>query len=89
MEGTLALKRVVTNVDEAEETYVVSSRMSPEMALEVDPPALTILPGASRELRVTLTVRSVTGQYSFGEILLKGSRGHRVRVPVVAMGHCR
>ncbi|CAA7409317.1 unnamed protein product [Spirodela intermedia] len=89
VEGTVTLKRVVTNVDETEETYVVSSRMSPEMALEVEPPALTLLPGHSRELRATLTVRSVTGQYSFGEILMKGSRGHRVRVPVVAMGHSR
>ncbi|CAA6675684.1 unnamed protein product [Spirodela intermedia] len=74
VEGTVTLKRVVTNVDETEETYVVSSRMSPEMALEVEPPALTLLPGHSRELRVTLTVRSVTGQYSFGEILNEGQQ---------------
>ena len=87
LEGTRTVKRVATNVAEEEETYVISTRMSPEVALEVDPPALTFLPGATRELRVTLTARSrsVSGSYCFGEILMKGSRGHRVRLPVVAM----
>jgi len=60
--------------------------MPPEIALDVTPPALTVLPGASREITATLTVRSVTGTYSFGEITMKGDRGHLVRIPVVAMG---
>lgn len=85
LKGTQTVKRTVTNVAETE-TYVVTTRMSPEIALEASPPAMTVLSGASREITVSLTVRSVTGAYSFGEILMKGNRGHKVRIPVVAMG---
>ncbi|XP_072953253.1 subtilisin-like protease SBT2.5 isoform X2 [Typha angustifolia] len=87
LEGTQTVKRTVTNVADTE-TYVITTRMSPEVALEASPPAMTVLSGASREITVTLTVRSVTGTYSFGEILMKGDRGHKVRIPVVAMGYC-
>ncbi|GLU10557.1 hypothetical protein SLE2022_273500 [Rubroshorea leprosula] len=80
--------RTVTNVAE-EETYVITARMQPSIAIEASPPAMTLRPGASRKFSVTLTVRSVTGTYSFGEILMKGSKGHRVRLPVVAMGYWR
>ncbi|XP_008798105.2 subtilisin-like protease SBT2.5 [Phoenix dactylifera] len=85
LEGTQTVKRTVTNVA-ATETYVITTRMSPEIALEASPPAMTVLSGASREITVSLTVRSATGGYSFGEILMKGNRGHKVRIPVVAMG---
>ncbi|KAI4335371.1 hypothetical protein L6164_014020 [Bauhinia variegata] len=86
--GTQIVTRTVTNVAE-EETYVLTARMAPAVAIEVNPPAMTIKEGASRKFSVTLTVRSVTGTYSFGEILMKGSRGHKVRVPVIAMGYPR
>ncbi|CAN4084698.1 unnamed protein product [Withania somnifera] len=84
--GTRIITRTVTNVAE-EETYVVTARMAPEVAIETNPPAMTLRHGASKKFTVTLTVRSVTGAYSFGEVLLKGSRGHKVRIPVVAMGY--
>lgn len=77
--------RTVTNVAE-EETYVITARMEPAVAIEVNPPAMTIRAGASRKFSVTLTARSVTGSYSFGEVVMKGSRGHKVRIPVVAKG---
>ncbi|ONK69503.1 uncharacterized protein A4U43_C05F23620 [Asparagus officinalis] len=86
LEGTQTLKRTVTNVAETE-TYIITTRMSPEVALEASPPAMTVLAGSSRQLTVSLTVRSFTGSYSFGEILMKGNRGHKVRIPVVAMGY--
>ncbi|KAL7092428.1 hypothetical protein ACP275_12G163900 [Erythranthe tilingii] len=86
--GTQTVTRTVTNVA-GEETYVISARMAPAVAIETDPPAMTLRPGASRRITVTLTVRSVTGSYSFGEVWLKGSRGHKVRLPVVAMGYDR
>lgn len=86
--GTQTVTRTVTNVAQ-EETYVITARMDPSVALEASPPAMTIRPGASRKFTVSLTVRSVTGAYSFGEILMKGSRGHKVRIPVVAMGYQR
>lgn len=86
--GTQTVTRTVTNVAE-EETYVFSTRMAPAIAVEASPPAMTLRPGASRKFTVSLTVRSVTGTYSFGEILMKGSRGHKVRIPVVAMGYQR
>ncbi|CAA3021817.1 subtilisin-like protease [Olea europaea subsp. europaea] len=86
--GTRTVIRTVTNVA-LEETYVITARMAPAVAIETSPPAMTLRPGASRKFSVTLTVRSVTGSYSFGEVLLKGSRGHKVRIPVVAMGYNR
>ncbi|KAI5659441.1 hypothetical protein M9H77_28234 [Catharanthus roseus] len=86
--GTQTITRTVTNVAE-EETYVITARMAPEVAIETNPPAMTLRAGASRKFTVTLTVRSVTGAYSFGEVLLKGSRRHKVRIPVVAMGYDR
>ncbi|KAL0410284.1 UNVERIFIED_CONTAM: Subtilisin-like protease SBT2.5 [Sesamum latifolium] len=84
--GTQTVTRTVTNVAE-EETYTITARMAPAVAIETSPPAMTLKPGMSRKFSVTLTARSVTGTYSFGEILLKGSRGHKVRIPVVAMGY--
>lgn len=85
---TQTITRTVTNVA-AEETYVITARMHPAIAIETNPPAMTLRPGASRKFSVSLTVRSVTGTYSFGEILMKGNRGHKVRIPVVAMGYWR
>nr|TKR85265.1 hypothetical protein D5086_0000249310 [Populus alba] len=85
---TQTVTRRVTNVAE-EETYVITARMQPAISIEANPPAMTLRPGASRKFTVSLTVRSVTGTYSFGEILMKGSRGHKVRIPVVAMGYWR
>ncbi|KAG5407319.1 hypothetical protein IGI04_013438 [Brassica rapa subsp. trilocularis] len=86
---TQTVTRRVTNVAEEEETYTITSRMEPSIAIEVSPPAMTLRAGASREFSVTLTVRSVTGVYSFGEVTLKGSRGHKVSLPVVALGQKR
>ncbi|KAH0917053.1 hypothetical protein HID58_024713 [Brassica napus] len=87
--GTQTVTRRVKNVAEVEETYTITARMQPSIAIEVNPPAMTLRPGASRSFSVTLTVRSVSGVYSFGEVKLKGSRGHKVRIPVVALGHKR
>ena len=86
--GTRTVTRTVTNVAE-EETYVITARMEPAVAIATNPSAMTLRPGASRKFSVTLTARSLTGTYSFGEVLLKGSRGHKVRIPVVAMGYER
>ncbi|KAI3827664.1 hypothetical protein L1987_01745 [Smallanthus sonchifolius] len=85
---TQTVTRTVTNVNE-EETYKITARMSPAVAIETRPQAMTLKPGASCKFTVTLAVRSVTGTYSFGEVLLKGNRGHKVRIPVVAMGYDR
>ncbi|KAK4760169.1 hypothetical protein SAY87_023300 [Trapa incisa] len=87
--GTQTVFRTVTNVAEQEETYVITSHMDPAMALETSPPAMTLLPGASRKFTATLTPRSITGTYCFGEILMKGSRGHKVSITVAAMGYRR
>lgn len=85
---TRTVTRTVTNVAK-KETYVITARMAPGMAIHTNPSAMTLRPGASRKFSVTLTVGSVTGAYSFGEVVLKGSRGHMVRIPVVAMGYDR
>ncbi|GAA0161220.1 serine protease [Lithospermum erythrorhizon] len=86
--GTQTVTRTVTNVA-GEETYTITARMAPEVAIETNPPAITLTPGSSRQFSVTLTVRSETKAYSFGEVLLKGSRGHKVRIPVVTKGYRR
>ncbi|KAJ8751057.1 hypothetical protein K2173_016238 [Erythroxylum novogranatense] len=86
---TRTVTRRVTNVAKDEETYVITARMEPAIAIEVNPPAMTLRRGASRTFSVSLTARTVTGSYSFGEVLMKGSRGHKVRMPVVAMGYWR
>ncbi|XP_022888225.1 subtilisin-like protease SBT2.5 [Olea europaea var. sylvestris] len=86
--GTQTVTRTVKNVAK-EETYVITGRMAPAIAIDTNPPAMTLRPGASGKFSVTLTVRSATGAYSFGEILMKGSRGHKVRIPIVAMGFDR
>ncbi|KAI3524159.1 hypothetical protein L1887_02811 [Cichorium endivia] len=85
---TQTVTRTVTNVNE-KETYTITAKMGPGIAIETTPRSMTIGPGASRRFMVTLTVRSVTGRYCFGEVLLKGNRGHKVRMPVVAMGYNR
>ncbi|KAI9191413.1 hypothetical protein LWI28_008262 [Acer negundo] len=85
---TQIVTRTVTNVAQ-EETYMITARMQPAIAIDVNPPAMTIKPGASRKFTVTLSVRTVTGSYSFGEIYMKGSRGHKVRIPVVSQGYWR
>ncbi|KAL6496408.1 hypothetical protein OROGR_029666 [Orobanche gracilis] len=84
---TRTVTRTVTNVASDEETYVITARMDPSIAIETGPAAMTIKPGRSHKFNVTLTTRSFTGNYSFGEVLLKGSRGHKVRIPVAAMGY--
>ncbi|XP_022731006.1 subtilisin-like protease SBT2.5 [Durio zibethinus] len=86
--GTQTVTRIVTNVA-GEETYVITAKMQPSVAIETSPSAMTLKPGASRKFSVTLTTRSVTRSYSFGEIIMKGSRGHKVSIPVVAMGYWR
>ncbi|KAK8635449.1 hypothetical protein V6N13_004186 [Hibiscus sabdariffa] len=86
--GSQTVTRTVTNVAK-EETYVITARMHPSIAIETRPSAMTLRPGASRKFSVTLTARSVTGSYSFGSITMKGSRGHKVVIPVVAMVHWR
>ncbi|GMJ01524.1 subtilisin-like serine protease 3 [Hibiscus trionum] len=86
--GSQTVTRTVTNVAK-EETYVITARMQPSIAIETRPSAMTMRPGASRKFSVTLTARSVTGRYSFGSITMKGSRGHKVVIPVAAMGHRR
>ncbi|KAE8697078.1 hypothetical protein F3Y22_tig00110634pilonHSYRG00104 [Hibiscus syriacus] len=70
--GTQIVTRTVTNVAE-EETYVITARMHPSIAIETRPSAMTLRPGASRKFSVTLTARSATGSYSFGSITMKGS----------------
>ncbi|KAL8189490.1 hypothetical protein R6Q57_029056 [Mikania cordata] len=82
------ITRTVTNVDETE-TYTITAKMAPAIAIETSPPSMTLRAGASHKFTVTLTVRSLTKSYSFGEVLLKGNRGHKVRIPVVAMGYKR
>lgn len=84
--GTRTVVRTVTNVAD-EETYTITTRMDPAFSLKVNPSEMTLKPGVSKRFTATLTVRSLPGTYSFGEIQMKGSRGHKVQIPVAAMGY--
>jgi len=77
------LKRV-TNVAQTE-TYAISSSMPPDVSVTINPSVLMLEAGKSKSFWVTLTSKSPTGTYSFGEIILKGDRGHRARMPVAVL----
>ncbi|KAL4205347.1 hypothetical protein AMTRI_Chr01g114170 [Amborella trichopoda] len=83
--GTRTVVRSVMNVAETE-SYSTTTYIAPEASLMVSPPAMTLEAGATRNFTVTVSVRSVTGTYCFGEVLLKGDRGHMVRIPVAVLG---
>ncbi|KAH7306262.1 hypothetical protein KP509_22G004300 [Ceratopteris richardii] len=77
------ITRTVTNVAAAIETYKVSYVEPEGIAMQVSPSLFTIQGGQSVTLSVTLKVAApITGEYSFGSMLLSGDKGHAVRIPL-------
>ncbi|KAH9306824.1 hypothetical protein KI387_011228, partial [Taxus chinensis] len=82
--GSQTLLRKVTNVAR-KETYKISSSMPPDVSLTIKPSVLIMEVGDTKSFSVTLSSKLPTGSYSFGEILLQGDKGHRVRIPVAVL----
>ncbi|GAV92224.1 Peptidase_S8 domain-containing protein/Inhibitor_I9 domain-containing protein [Cephalotus follicularis] len=74
--------RQVTNVSKMNETYTVSVREPLGVEITVSPKVLRIAGNASRHLWILLTATKATRAYTFGEMVLHGSRNHIVRVPI-------
>lgn len=82
--GSMNILRRVTSVAQRER-YTISSTMPPDVSVTIKPSVLILEEGNSKSFWVTLSSKSPTGTYSFGEILLKGDRGHNVRMPVAVL----
>lgn len=81
--GRQTVTRTVTNVGGAAETYTATASL-PGVAVQVAPSSFTVQPGASATYTVTFTrTTAAVGAYSSGALELTGSKGHRVRSPLV------
>ncbi|KAK9274940.1 hypothetical protein L1049_022196 [Liquidambar formosana] len=79
--GSRKVTRRVTNVDE-EETYRVFVREPVGVAVSVSPRIFKISANASKHLKIVLEATEATNAYTFGEMVLQGTRKHVVRVPI-------
>jgi hypothetical protein len=83
--GREKVRRTVTNVSGKAETYAARVTGLPGIDVNVTPWVVTLKPGHSADFTVRLLVQAdVTyGQYATGSLVWRGSRGHRVRSPIV------
>lgn len=80
---TRTIIRTVTNVAENTETYTLSYEEPASISVQVTPQSFTIEAGKSVALSVVLRIDAhITGEYSFGSLLLSGDQRHRVRIPL-------
>ncbi|MDF8265700.1 S8 family peptidase [Luteipulveratus flavus] len=81
--GTQTITRTVTNVEDRASQYTARVVAPAGFTASVSPSTLVIPPGQSRQFKVTLTRTSAPfGQYAFGSLTWKGSRGQEVRSPI-------
>ncbi|KAL0326643.1 UNVERIFIED_CONTAM: Subtilisin-like protease SBT2.5 [Sesamum angustifolium] len=80
--GSRKVKRRVTNVADADEKYTVTMREPAGVKVRVTPEAFKISVNASRFIRLHLEATQRTNAYTFGEMVLRGSKNHVVRVPI-------
>ncbi|KAG6405341.1 hypothetical protein SASPL_132930 [Salvia splendens] len=80
--GTRKVTRRVTNVGGAEERYRVVVRPPLGVKVSVVPTEFTIGVNASRYIIMMMEARQRRNGYTFGEMVLEGSRDHVVRVPI-------
>eukprot|EP00252_Welwitschia_mirabilis_P018057 TRINITY_DN40229_c0_g1_i1.p1 TRINITY_DN40229_c0_g1~~TRINITY_DN40229_c0_g1_i1.p1 ORF type:complete len:800 (+),score=173.85 TRINITY_DN40229_c0_g1_i1:223-2622(+) len=82
--GPRTIVRRATNVGRTE-TYTISGSLPPAASLEIRPTVLTLKEGETKMFSVTLTPKSISGDYVFGQIILKGDKGHIVRMPIAVL----
>nr|DAD18316.1 TPA_asm: hypothetical protein HUJ06_019779 [Nelumbo nucifera] len=80
--GSRKVIRRVTNVGGTKEMYQVRVQEPMGVSVKVSPQVFVISANASRQLTVVLGAKEATNSYTFGEMVLEGSRNHVVRVPI-------
>ena len=80
--GSRKVKRRVTNVGGHNETYRVTVRDPLGVEVSVSPQVFSISANASVILIIVLEAIEATNAYTFGEMILRGSRKHVVSVPI-------
>lgn len=83
--GSRKVVRVVTNVGEEPETYSVTVRPPMGVRVKVSPKSFTVSHNATKQLKLVLEATDSTNNYSFGELLLRGNKGHLARVPITVL----
>ncbi|CAN0908353.1 Subtilisin-like protease SBT2.6 [Linum grandiflorum] len=74
--------RTVTNVGAMDEFYRVTVRKPVGVNITVTPRLFVVRGHTSRRLRIVLHATNATKSYTFGEMVMHGSRRHVVRVPI-------
>ncbi|CAN1174740.1 Subtilisin-like protease SBT2.6 [Linum perenne] len=74
--------RTVTNVGTLDEFYRVTVRKPVGVNITVTPRFFNVRGHTSRRLRIVLYAINATRSYTFGEMVMHGSRRHVVRVPI-------
>lgn len=82
--GTQTVTRRVTNVSGKSETYTIGSAGLDGISAVADPASIKVPAGATRSFEVTLSADNdaAFGEFEGGKLVLTGSRGHKVRIPV-------
>lgn len=80
MAGSQKVKRAVTNVGTADETYTVASDVQ---GIAVSTPSITVAKGETKDMVIALSrTTAPLGAWAKGHLTLRGSLGHVVRLPV-------
>ncbi|GAB4857692.1 hypothetical protein Ancab_015598 [Ancistrocladus abbreviatus] len=79
--GSRTMTRIVTNVAEFEKYHVAVTE--PEgVKIKVTPQMFNISANATRHLKLMIEATELTNAYNIGELLLRGSKKHVIRVPI-------
>lgn len=83
--GNASVIRTVTNVSDSRETYKATVQGMPGVDVKVSPSNFSLSPGRSTKYRVSFEAQPNArfNKYSTGNLVLRGSEGHRVRSPLV------
>ncbi|KAI5059612.1 hypothetical protein GOP47_0025931 [Adiantum capillus-veneris] len=85
-----SVTRSVTNVAGVAETYILSYVEPPGISMQVSPQSFPIEAGKSVAFSVGFKVAApITGEYSFGSLVLRGDKGHLVRIPLAIRAAAR
>jgi subtilisin family serine protease len=83
--GTRIVPRMVTNVASESEMYELTWTNPGNVSLSIVPLTFTVDPMQSQNLTFTLSATYTTDITTFGEVLLTGSLGHIVHIPISVM----
>lgn len=82
--------RTVTNVAGTAENYTLSFVEPAGISMEASPQSIPVEAGRSAVFSVSFKVSApITGEYSFGSLLLSSDKGHLVRIPLAIRAAAR